>query len=208
MKKNIIKTVAVSALLTLSAFAFADDWYICVGSFKNEKNAEQFKAKLAEKNIGTFTSEYQKNESEKFYRLLLSEKFDSKEKSLEVKRQLSKNSFIKGLGIKDMWVTDLSSPVVKEVVVEKIVEVVKEVPVEIVKEVVKEVPVPVEVPVEVEKKVEVIKEVPVEVVKEVVVERIIETVRVVPEGELPEETAAQDSAVAPSAETTAPAETK
>lgn len=206
MKKNIIKTVMISALLAASSFAFAGDWYICIGSFKNAKNADQFKTKLAGKNIETFTSEYQKSSSEKYIRLLLSEKFDSKEKALEVKRELSKNSFIKGLGIKDLWCTDLSvsdnsvKPEVKEVIVEVVKEVVKEVPVEVVKEV------PVEVPVEVEKKVEVIKEVPVEVVKEVVVEHIIETVRVVPEGEVPEETAATETTAA--TEATAPAESK
>jgi hypothetical protein len=98
--------------------------------------------------------------------------------------KLAKETFNRGFSILKYGETPtgnskvkvVEKEVIKEVIIEKIVEVIKEVPVEVIKEIIKEVPIEVikEVPVEIKGDTQIITK---EVIKEVPVEKIVEVVK-------------------------------
>lgn len=161
--KNLKKFfIAAAAFSTFSLYA--ESWHICLGSYKNMNYAQELVEKLKNKNFESFISEYRKNESELFYRVLLADKNDTRTKAYEQLDNLKNNAAFNSLKIRGAWClavedshpeTAAQEIPANAVLIERIIEVVKEVPVEVIKEV------------PVEKIVEVIKEVPVEVEKTV-----------------------------------------
>ncbi len=187
------KKIFLSVIFFISAaFVFSEDWYVVLGSFKNEQNAVERVKLLDGEGIKTFIGKANQN-NRTLYRVFYDEGFSKSSLAVKTQKNLEKKSVVSHLET-PLWCTKYSGEhikyvfvnsgeartIIKEVPVEKIVEkeVIKEVPVEVVREVIKEVPVEKivekevikEVPVEkiIEKEVvkEVIKEVPVEVEKE------------------------------------------
>lgn len=54
---------------------FCDSWFVCLGSFKEQKNAEKFVSLLKSENIQA-SIYLHKKDSGTFYRVLLDQKFD------------------------------------------------------------------------------------------------------------------------------------
>lgn len=173
-------------MLFSSAIVFAEEWYVCAGSFSKEENAKARCQILDEKGLASFEGVVQVK-GKTFYRVFIDKAFDTEGKAVAYRKQLSRDENLSKIDRSNFWCVrysgaknryvfvktgkEIIKEVVKEVPVEK--EVVKEVPV--VKEVVKEVPVEKEVIKEVPVVKEVVKEVPVikEVIKEVPVEKIV-----------------------------------
>lgn len=101
MFKKILTIVAVLFLLTIEVFS--QEWNICLGSFKNFQNAEIRVELLKKEGISTNIQEYKKNDNETFYRVVYSEKLQTRIDAETSKEKLENHPTIKKLGIKDIW---------------------------------------------------------------------------------------------------------
>ncbi|MCH5293257.1 MAG: SPOR domain-containing protein [Treponema sp.] len=63
---------------------FAKDWFVCLGSFRERANAEQFKESLAAQSVPTFVSKAE-NAGQTLYRVLLSEPFSNAKDALKLR---------------------------------------------------------------------------------------------------------------------------
>lgn len=114
------KFISVFLFLFLFNFSFAEEIFVCVGSFKNPGNAENLVKNL--ENLGTesFVFETQVN-NQTLFRVLLSESFDSKEKARNFRNSAENADFAKKLNLTGLWICQARKPENKKVV-EKIVE--------------------------------------------------------------------------------------
>lgn len=163
-------------ILFSSAVVFAEEWFVCAGSFSKEENAKNRCELLDEKGLATFEGVVQVK-GKTFYRVFIDKSFETESKAVAYRNQLSRDENLSKIDRSNFWCVRYSGAKNRYVFIktgkETVKEVIKEVPV--VKEVVKEVPVEKEVIKEVPVEKEVIKEVPVikEVIKEVPVEKIV-----------------------------------
>lgn len=82
---------------------FAEDWFICLGSFKVKQNAENRVALLARNNIPAFVYETQTDDGV-LYRVLMDEQHKDRNEARAAKNRLSENSVIKALGLSGLWI--------------------------------------------------------------------------------------------------------
>ena len=101
MFKKILTIATVLFLLTIEVFS--QEWNICLGSFKNFQNAEIRVELLKKEGISTNIQEYKKNDNETFYRVVYSEKLQTRIDAETSKEKLENHPTIKKLGIKDIW---------------------------------------------------------------------------------------------------------
>ena len=119
--KKFISVILFSVLLS---FSFAEEVFVCVGSFKNPKNAENLVKNL--ENLGTesFIFETQVN-NQTLFRVLLSDAFDSKEKARNFRNSVENADFAKNLNLTGLWICQAHKPENKKIVetaVEEIIE--------------------------------------------------------------------------------------
>lgn len=190
------KRLFICLMMIFSSMAlFAEEWYVCTGSFSNEKNAKERCQILDEKGFASFEGVVQVS-GKTFYRVFIDKPFETEGKAVAYRNKLCKDSDLVKIDRANFWCVKYSGAKNRYVFIrtgkETVREVVKEVQVPVIKEVVKEVPKEVVKEVPVEK--EVIKEVPVEkiVIKEVPVEKIVYRDAPVPETEKNEEQPAQE----------------
>ncbi|MBQ0052567.1 MAG: SPOR domain-containing protein [Treponema sp.] len=175
------KKFLVTALVFVASLGlFAEEWYVCAGSFKNQNNSKNRCQVLDEKGFPTFEGVVKTSDSSSLYRVFIDKAFKTEALAVAYKNSIVKNSDVSKIDKANLWCVRYDGPKNKYVFVKNgkntgaVKEIIKEVPV--IKEVIKEVPV--------EKIVEVVKEVPVvkevEVIKEVPVEKIVEVVKEVP----------------------------
>jgi len=89
-------------LFVLSSFAFADEWEICLGSFKNFENARSRLEFLRNSGLPVHLTDYSQN-YQIFYRVVYDEKFTELEKALQRKDSISDLPAVKRLKINDVW---------------------------------------------------------------------------------------------------------
>ena len=92
----------VLLLLLCNVFLFAQENYVCLGSFKDEDNAKKFVAQLEGYKIPCIISEY-RNGNEIFYRVLFSEEYENKDMADLHKSMLRNLPIIKELNINGIW---------------------------------------------------------------------------------------------------------
>ena len=103
MGEKMKKCLAFLVSSLLSVAAFADGWYVCMGSFKNLDKAKERARVLSVEGFDVFVSEVKRTGNEKLYRVLFSESFAQKRDASSKRNEfLSKNS-IKRLGLSDLW---------------------------------------------------------------------------------------------------------
>ena len=103
MGEKMKKCLAFLVSSLLSVAAFADGWYVCMGSFKNLDKAKERARVLSVEGFDVFVSEVERTGNEKLYRVLFSESFAQKREATSKRNEfLSKNS-IKRLGLSDLW---------------------------------------------------------------------------------------------------------
>ena len=103
MGEKMKKCLAFLVSSLLSVAAFADGWYVCMGSFKNLDKAKERARVLSVEGFDVFVSEVERTGNEKLYRVLFSESFAQKSGAVSKRNEfLSKNS-IKRLGLSDLW---------------------------------------------------------------------------------------------------------
>lgn len=169
-----MKTKNFILILVLFGFistCFANDWYVCTGSFSKKENAIERVKILYSHDLSCFIGTSLTNDNKTLHRVFIDKEFNSFAEADSYRNELSKNNEISKIDKTNFWCIQytgskdrfffIEKEIIKEVPVEKIVEkeVIKEIPVEriIEKEVIKEIPVEVIV----EK--EVIKEIPAEI---------------------------------------------
>lgn len=88
---RIIRTTAVAVLLAIvSAPAIsAKDWFVCLSSFRERSNAEQFKEELAAKSVPSFVSKAE-SAGQTIYRVLLTEPFPTKDDAQRLSNGIEK----------------------------------------------------------------------------------------------------------------------
>lgn len=119
--KKFISVILFSVLLS---FSFAEEVFVCVGSFKNPKNAENLVKNL--ENLGTesFIFETQVN-NQTLFRVLLSDAFDSKEKARNFRNSVENADFARKLNLTGLWICQAHKGENKKIVetaVEEIIE--------------------------------------------------------------------------------------
>ena len=91
----------VSSLLSVAAFA--DGWYVCMGSFKNLDKAKERARVLSVEGFDVFVSEVERTGNEKLYRVLFSESFAQKSGAVSKRNEFLSKSSVKRLGLSDLW---------------------------------------------------------------------------------------------------------
>ena len=97
------KCLAFLVASLLSVAAFADGWYVCMGSFKNLDKAKERARVLSVEGFDVFVSEVERTGNEKLYRVLFSESFAQKSGAVSKRNEFLFKDNIKRLGLSDLW---------------------------------------------------------------------------------------------------------
>ncbi|MBR1713663.1 MAG: SPOR domain-containing protein [Treponema sp.] len=97
------KCLAFLVAFLLSVAAFADGWYVCMGSFKNLDKAKERARVLSVEGFDVFVSEVERTGNEKLYRVLFSESFAQKSGAVSKRNEFLSKSSVKRLGLSDLW---------------------------------------------------------------------------------------------------------
>ena len=103
MEEKMKKCLAFLVASLLSAAAFADGWYVCMGSFKNLDKAKERARVLSVEGFDVFVSEVERTGNEKLYRVLFSESFAQKSGAVSKRNEFLFKDNIKRLGLSDLW---------------------------------------------------------------------------------------------------------
>ena len=102
------KVLALACAFLFSALAFADGWYVCMGSFKNLDKANERARILNNSGFSVFVSEVEKSNSEKLYRVLFTQSFPTKKEASSKRNELLGKQKIKSMGLNDLWCCESS----------------------------------------------------------------------------------------------------
>ncbi len=103
MGEKMKKCLAFLVSSLLSVAAFADGWYVCMGSFKNLDKAKERARVLSVEGFDVFVSEVERTGNEKLYRVLFSESFAQKSGAVSKRNEFLSKSSVKRLGLSDLW---------------------------------------------------------------------------------------------------------
>lgn len=103
MEEKMKKCLAFLVSSLLSVAAFADGWYVCMGSFKNLDKAKERARVLSVEGFDVFVSEVERIGNEKLYRVLFSESFAQKRDASSKRNEFLSKDSIKRLGLSDLW---------------------------------------------------------------------------------------------------------
>lgn len=94
-----MKKILALLLLFMASTIFAQGYYVCIGSFSNPKNADNFSQTLLNEGVGVAISH-----SDNYYRVLLNKSFRTILDARDYRDCIKNNTIIKRLGITGMWV--------------------------------------------------------------------------------------------------------
>lgn len=100
--KNLQKSL-IALLLLFTTNLYAQKWYVCVGSFRSDKNADQRVEQLESYDIPACITEFKKSETDILYRILVDIPFNNLDDAHRKIAELNKNPGIKKLGITGLW---------------------------------------------------------------------------------------------------------
>nr|MCR5765969.1 SPOR domain-containing protein [Treponema sp.] len=128
---NFFKRFSIIFILTLlfSLPVFSQDWYLCVGSFKNEKNAQTLVESLKYNGFDSVIDNYEKD-SELYYRVLLAQSYSDRNLARSKIKDIEKDPIIKKLKISGIWICTASDKITKKVETQTPLDVTKELVIE------------------------------------------------------------------------------
>lgn len=128
---NFFKRFSIIFILTLlfSLPVFSQDWYLCVGSFKNEKNAQTLVESLKYNGFDSIIDNYEKD-SELYYRVLLAQSYSDRNLARSKIKDIEKDPIIKKLKISGIWICTASEKITKKVETQTPLDVTKELVIE------------------------------------------------------------------------------
>lgn len=103
--KSHIRTILIFSFLLFINLtpAFAQSWFVCLSSFKNEKNAENLMKELFLQGIDVCLDEHT-DENGTLYRVLLYEPFKNRNDARKRCKEISENEVITKSGLSDLWI--------------------------------------------------------------------------------------------------------
>ena len=128
---NFFKRFSIIFLLTLlfSVPVFSEEWYLCMGSFKNEKNAQSLVESLKYNGFDSIIDNYEKN-SELYYRVLLAQSYSDRNTARSKIKEFENNPVIKKLKINGIWICTASENLTKKLEPKTPVDVTKDLVIE------------------------------------------------------------------------------
>ena len=99
-----ITLLAALAIAACSTLAAKDYWYVCLGSFKKQSNADNYVLYLKAQGLSARISDVQLAEGCVMHRVLFSTPSESYADAFDKRTKLQKQDFITKLGINDLWV--------------------------------------------------------------------------------------------------------
>lgn len=107
--------------MVVGACLFAQDWFVCVGSYSSNDNADELVYSLQKKGISTFVYAYTKENGNKLFRVLIDEPFDSRDDARKSRDLIEQSKEIKDLNLSGLWICQAEKmPVVEAIPVQKI----------------------------------------------------------------------------------------
>lgn len=108
--KSLKKILLVTFFLLSASFVFADDWFVCAGSYSTTVNASEAVQNLQRKGISSFIYEFTKDNGTKLYRVLIDEAFTSRDACRNYRDSLEKSAEIKALRLSGLWICQAKAP--------------------------------------------------------------------------------------------------
>lgn len=108
--KSMKKFFVMIGLLLIGTFAFADDWFVCVGSYSSTANATELVQSLQNKGVTAFIYEITKDNGSKLYRVLVNEAFASRDDARDKRDALESSAAIKSLRLSGLWICQAQAP--------------------------------------------------------------------------------------------------
>lgn len=135
---KIKKNVFVVFFIFVGSFLFAENWFVCLSSFKSQENAENFYTLLSNNDLNSWIY-FSRTEKGDFYRVLYSEPCDDIEKAHDLCNKINSSEAAKKLELKGLWVckaqkealvpeiaepelTDIKEPELTEPEIQEIIE--------------------------------------------------------------------------------------
>lgn len=115
------KFVSVFLLFGLLSFLGAEEIFVCVGSFKNPKNAENLVKNLEDLGAESFIFETQLD-NQTLFRVLLSDSFDSKEEARKFRNSVEDADFAQKLNLSGFWICQAKKPLSEKTTNEPLAE--------------------------------------------------------------------------------------
>lgn len=85
---------------------FANSWYVCLASFKNETNAETFSQFLKKNKIENFIFAFKNQNGKTSHRVLFDETFSSRTSARNLRDTLLHDKKIRELNLNDLWICE------------------------------------------------------------------------------------------------------
>ncbi len=96
------KSVVITALILLTSYIYADEFYICIGSFINQDNAVRYMDELIAGGVPVITETANINGRD-FTRVLFDTCYNDRSEALRVIDDLKRNLVLRKYGIRDLW---------------------------------------------------------------------------------------------------------
>lgn len=98
------KKIFCAALFVFSILHLtAENWYVCLGSFKIESNAEKFSSVLEQNGLSNIIASYE-NAQGVLYRVLYERSFEKSEEAWIFRNGLQADKRVRALGISGLWI--------------------------------------------------------------------------------------------------------
>ena len=100
-------------VLFFATNVFANSWYVCLASFKNETNAETFSQFLRKNKIENFIFAFKNQNGKTFHRVLFDKAFSSRTSARNLRDTLLHDKKIRELNLNDLWICEAEKPAQK-----------------------------------------------------------------------------------------------
>lgn len=103
MRNKYLKILLGLIFFLAVSSVFADEWRICLGSFKNKSNAVTQAALLEKNGIPVYVEPFKQSNGQVLYRILYDEVITDEKSAIRHKRLIQSLPAVKSLGINDVW---------------------------------------------------------------------------------------------------------
>jgi len=103
MRNKYLKILLGLIFFLAVSSVFADEWRICLGSFKNKSNAVTQAALLEKNGIPVYVEPFKQSNGQVLYRVLYDEVITDEKSAIRHKRLIQSLPAVKSLGINDVW---------------------------------------------------------------------------------------------------------
>lgn len=115
MKKAVKKILLTAIMCLTTAFLFSEDWFVCLGAFNSDHEAQEKVSALAVQNVKAYVKDFKTTGGSTIYRVLYAETIETLETA-----HIIRNSLIKNLGPEystpdKIWFVSVSQNIPEEI---------------------------------------------------------------------------------------------